>query len=393
MSAKKFESHSTGSNFLETSQSIFKQINFPLAFATVALLVLGGVTMYSASLTISDASFIKQLFGMVLGLIAAALIMNVDVKKASSFTHALLIIDIILLISPLLPVIGVYSKGINGWVQIPGIGLRFQPAELAKLVTILLMASLVSQYNGKITSLKDYIKLCAILGVPFILILLQPDLGTGLILLVVGAVIIIMGGPKRKWVLITIALVVGLVAIVLITDPIIDATLGDSKSLLKEYQMNRLLVFVDPTLDPSGSGYNLQQSKIAVGSGGLFGKGIGQASQAGGGFLPEAHTDFVFALFAEEFGFVGVIVLLALFFVLIITTLYIGFVSRSMFGALTCVGIAVMWTFQLLQNMGMCMGIMPITGIPLPFISYGSSSMLAQLMAVGIVGSIYKHRS
>ncbi|MDO5043921.1 MAG: FtsW/RodA/SpoVE family cell cycle protein [Coriobacteriia bacterium] len=393
MSSAGFESHSTGSNFLQNHASLFSKINFPFTLSLIGLIAFGLLVVYSASLTISDASLVKQLLGLTIGIILAIIIFNFDVNRLSSMTKMLLILNVVLLLSPLIPGLGVNAKGINGWIEIPIIHQRFQPAELAKIATILMMAGLVSQYNGKIEKLSDYLKLCGFLSVPFILILLQPDLGTGLILLVVGASIIIMGGAQKKWVLTTIAVLVGLVALVLITDPIIDATLGDKHSLLKDYQMSRLLVFVDPSIDPSGDGYNLQQSKIAVGSGGIFGKGIGNASQAGGGFLPEAHTDFVFALLAEEFGFVGVLLLLVLYLVLLLSTLYVALSAGSMFASLVCVGVAVMWGFQILQNIGMCVGIMPITGIPLPFISYGPSSMLTQVFASSFVASIYRYRA
>ena len=162
--------------------------------------------------------------------------------------------------------------------------------------------------------------------------------------------------------------------------------------ILKDYQIKRLTVFVDPSIDPSGDGYNLQQAKIAVGSGGLFGKGAGNATQASGRFLPEAHTDFVFALFAEEFGFVGSLIMLALFAWMIFSTVLLAMRLDNPFAKLTLVGCVAMWTFQMLQNIGMCIGIMPITGIPLPFISFGSTSMIAQILAVGVVQSVWRHR-
>ena len=249
------------------------------------------------------------------------------------------------------------------------------------------MAALGAQYNGKVDTLRDYLKLCGILCVPFLLILTQPDLGTGLIILVTGAAIIICAAAKRSWVIVTIAGIVALATLVVV----MSMTPGVPHPL-KQYQLNRLIVFADPSVDPSGNGYNLQQAKIAVGSGGMFGKGIGKATQAGGGFLPEAHTDFVFALLAEEFGFVGSVVLLMLFAALIFSTILLAMRIESPFGKLVLVGCATMWSFQLLQNVGMCIGIMPITGIPLPFVSYGSSSMSVQIAAVGMVQSVWHHK-
>ncbi len=351
------------------------------------LVVYGVVVIWSASLTIPEANFPRHLVGIAMGLVGAVLVWRYDYRNLQGMTRTLLIIACILMIAPKIPGLSYSAKGITGWVKVPGIGITFQPSELAKLVVIYLMAALGAQYNGKIESLRDYVRLCAILLVPFGLILLQPDLGTGLVLLVFGATIIICAGAKRSWVLVTIALIVVGAAAIIVT-----SMLDGFPHILKTYQLNRLIVFVDPSVDPTNNGYNLQQAKIAVGSGGLLGKGIGGATQAGNGFLPEAQTDFVFALLAEEFGFVGGFVLLGLFAWMILSTILLGMRCESMFGKLVCVGCAAMWTFQVLEEVGMCMGIMPITGIPLPFISYGATSMIAQLMAVGMVQSVWRHR-
>lgn len=351
------------------------------------LVVYGVVVIWSASLTIPEANFPRHLLGIAMGLVGAVLVWRYDYRNLQGMTRTLLIIACILMIAPKIPGLSYSAKGITGWVKIPGIGITFQPSELAKLVVIYLMAALGAQYNGKIESLRDYVRLCAILLIPFGLILLQPDLGTGLVLLVFGATIIICAGAKRSWVLVTIALIVAGATAIIVT-----SMLDGFPHLLKTYQLNRLIVFVDPSVDPTNNGYNLQQAKIAVGSGGLLGKGIGGATQAGNGFLPEAQTDFVFALLAEEFGFVGGVVLLGLFAWMILSAILLAMRCESMFGKLVCVGCAAMWTFQVLEEVGMCMGIMPITGIPLPFISYGATSMIAQLMAVGMVQSVWRHR-
>lgn len=351
------------------------------------LVLLGTIVIWSASLTIPDASFPRHLVGIVLGLVAAAAMWSYDYGVFADKTNFLLIVDIVLMLLPSVPGLGYNAMGMTGWVQIPLINFRFQPSELAKPITILLMASLVGGYNGKVDTLRDYLKLCAVLSIPFLLILTQPDLGTGLIVLVLGASIIVCGGAKGKWVLITVGIiVVGAFAVVAMS-----MTEG-MPHLLKQYQLNRLIVFVDPSVDPAGNGYNLQQAKIAVGSGGLLGKGVGNASQSGSGFLPEAHTDFVFALLAEEFGFLGSVMLLGLFGWMILATIGLGLRVETPFAKLVCVGVAAMWTFQLMQNVGMCIGIMPITGIPLPFVSFGSSSMVSQLLSAGLVQSVWRHR-
>lgn len=351
------------------------------------LVMFGALVIWSASLTIPEASFVRHLVGIVLGIVAAVAMWRYDYSVFADKTTTLLVLDIVLMLLPSVPGLGYNAMGMTGWIQIPLIGLRFQPSELAKPVTILLMASLTAAYNGKVDKLTDYLKLCGTLCVPFVLILTQPDLGTGLIVLVSGATIIVCGGAKREWVLITVGIiVVGAFAVVA------TSMSEGMPHILKQYQLNRLIVFVDPSVDPSGNGYNLQQAKIAVGSGGLFGKGIGNASQAGSGFLPEAHTDFVFALLAEEFGFVGSLVLLGLFGWMILATVALALRVETPFAKLVCVGVAAMWTFQLMQNVGMCIGIMPITGIPLPFVSFGSSSMVSQLLSAGLVQSVWRHR-
>ena len=369
-------------------KGVLSEVYLTELIPNVLLLVFGSVVMWSASLTMPDAALPRHLAGIFLGLVLGIVCWRYDYSVFADKFRFLFVLDVILMLMPSIPGLGYNAMGMTGWVQIPLTGFRFQPSEIAKPVTILLMASLVASYNGKIDTLKDYLKLCGILCVPFLLILTQPDLGTGLIVLVLGASIIVCGGAKGSWVLVTVGIiVVGAFAVVA------SSMTEGLPHVLKQYQLNRLIVFVDPSVDPSGNGYNLQQAKIAVGSGGLLGKGIGNASQAGGGFLPEAHTDFVFALLAEEFGFVGSIVLLGLFGWMILATVGLALRVDAPFAKLVCVGVASMWAFQLMQNVGMCIGIMPITGIPLPFISFGSSSMLAQLVSAGLVQSVWLHRS
>ena len=351
-----------------------------------ALLVvlIGIVTIWSASLSIPEASFTSHLFGVGLGLVVAFAVWRYDVRALSNLTTALFVLACVLMVLPRIPGLGYEVNGMMGWVRVGP--LRFQPSEPSKIVVIFLMASACAQYNGKIETFKDYAKLCGTLLVPLLLIL-SLDLGTGLVIFFIGATIIITSGAPRTWVLATIALIVGVAAFVVITS-MIDGL----PHILKEYQLNRLIVFTNPDIDPTGDGYNLRQAMIAVGSGGLFGKGLGNATQALSGFVPEAQTDFVFSLFAEQFGFVGSIVLLGLYAWMILSTVLLAMRTEGYFSRFVLVGCVAMWTFQILENVGMCLGIMPITGIPLPFVSYGSSSMVVQLASVGIVQSVWRHR-
>lgn len=375
-------------SLLERLQALplFKNVYAPVFLSSLALVIYGCIVVASASLTIADASLSRQLIGVFLGVVLASIMWRYDYRGFSQMTTVLLVIYIVLFFLPMIPGFSYSAKGMTGWVQFPGTSLRFQPSELMKLVLIFYIAGVASKYQGAIETFKDYCLLCLHLGIPFVLLLTQ-DLGTSLVVLFSGACIIGCSGAKKEWIIPTVIALFIIAFLVVITSMI-----PGIPHILKDYQLKRLTVFIDPSVDPSGDGYNLQQATIAVGSGGFWGKGIGMATQAGQGFLPEAHTDFVFALLAEEFGFVGCTILLLLFACLIWSTLKLAKVTDSLFGRLVLIGIASMWLFQVFENIGMCLGIMPITGIPLPFISYGASSMVVQILAVGIVESVYKNR-
>ena len=360
----------------------------PQLIPALLLIAFGSLVQWSASLNIVEANFPRHIIGVVLGFGALWFMRCYDYRAFSGMARPLLILDCLMMVMPRIPGLGMSANGITGWVKIPLTPIAFQPSELGKIFTIFVLASACADYNGRIDSFKDYVKLCATLLLPFFLILVQPDLGTGLIVLVVGAAIIIVAGAKSSWVWATILLIVAGSTFAIVT----SMTPG-IPHIFKEYQLSRLIVFVDPSVDPSGIGYNLQQAKIAVGSGGLLGKGIGNASQSGTGFLPEAHTDFVFALLSEEFGFLGSLGVIATFGWMIFSTISLAQRVDQPFGKLVLTGVATMWTFQVLQEAGMCLGIMPITGIPLPFISFGSTSMIVQCAAVGLVQSVWCHRT
>lgn len=352
---------------------------------TLLILVISVANMWVCSLSLENASFTSHLAGIAIGLVAAAAVWRYDYRALSNMTTALFVLACVLMALPRVPGLGLEGGlGGLGWVRIGP--LSFQPSEPGKIVTIFLMASTCAQYNGKIDSFRDYAKLCGTLLVPLLLIL-SLDLGTGLVVFFLGAAIIICSGAPRAWVLGTIALIVGTAAFV-----VIESSIEGIPHILQEYQLKRLTVFMNPTANASDDGYNLLQSMIAVGSGGFLGKGFGNATQALSGFLPEAETDFIFATFAEQFGFVGSVVLLGLYAWMIFSTILLALRMESTFSKLVLVGCVAMWTFQVLESVGMCIGIMPITGIPLPFMTYGSSSMVIQLVAVGVVQSVWRHR-
>jgi rod shape determining protein RodA len=326
---------------------------------------------------------------VLIGLVIMALIWALDYHRLARLIIPTLIAIIILNLSPLLPVIGVEGNGARSWVLI--LGQQLQPGELSKIMTIILMAGVVSRYRGRLDSGKEYLKCLGLLAVPLITIMLQPDMGTGMVFFAIGMAILFSGGANRNWLILTLIVLALLIVAVFLLDPILDERAGHDV-LLKDYQKNRLLVFLNNDIDPKGISYNLQQAKIAIGSGGLFGKGFMQGTQQVLGFLPEAPTDFVFCVLAEEFGFVGSMGLILLYAFLITVSLRLALRSDDL-GALLIAGCIGMWIFQILENIGMTCGLMPITGIPLPFVSYGSSFMVVNFIALGLIGSVSAHKS
>ncbi len=360
----------------------------PFVLSIVLVTVYGLIVSFSATASDADYSFSRQLFGVVLGVVAMIAIWRLDFRQLGDYVTVFMIVNIVLIMSPHLPLIGTESNGALSWVHLGPI--RFQPGEFAKITVILMDASIMARYRGRLDDRNEYLKALGLMAVPFLCIMTQPDLGTGLVYMCIGAFALMIGGARVRYLVWTVVALVAAVAAVLIVDPILDAAFGQDV-LLKDYQKSRLLVFMDSSYDTSGDGYNLQQAKIAIGSGGLFGKGFMNATQSSLGFLPEAPTDFVFCVLAEEFGFVGAFVLLCMYLCLLISSLRIARASQSLFGMIVVVCIVGMWCFQIFENIGMDIGLMPITGIPLPFVSYGSSFMLVNFVCLGLIGSVWVH--
>lgn len=359
-----------------------------LLVVAVLLVAYGLLVVWSAVQGNEMYSFSRQAVGVLMGCIVMLMFYQLDYRQLSSYTTVLLIINVALILSPHLPVIGVESKGAQSWINV---GMQLQPGEFAKITVILLDASVLARYGGNLDDPREYMKALGYIAVPFLCIMTQPDLGTGLVYLFIGAVTLVMGGSRLKFLLITLGAFVAAIAAVFAVDELMKGLTGEYK-LLKQYQRNRLLVFLDPGADTSGAGYNLNQAMIAIGSGGLFGKGLLNASQSSLGFVPEAPTDFIFCVLAEQFGFVGALLLLGLYIALILSCIRIARNAGDLFGSLIVMGVVAMWLFQILENIGMDIGLMPVTGIPLPFMSYGSSFMMVNFALLGLVGSVYAHR-
>lgn len=365
----------------------FKYINPPFLLFVLALVAYGLIVQFSATATDADYSFTRQLAGVAAGAVLFVLITRIDYHVLSGYTMVFLIINVVLLLSPHIPGLGVEVNSGQSWIRL---GIQLQPGEFAKATVVLLAASVMARYGGRLDDVREYLKALAIMAVPFICVMTQPDLGTGLVYLMIAGFSLIIGGANWRFIVATLAVLVPLIAAVLAIDPILDDMAGHDV-LLKDYQLSRLLVFMDSSYDTSGDGYNLQQAKIAIGSGGLLGKGFMNATQSSLGFLPEAPTDFVFCVLAEQFGFVGALVLLAFYVGLIVTAIHVARGANDLFGTIIVVCVVGMWLFQILENIGMTCGLMPITGIPLPFISYGSSFMVVNFMMLGLINSVWVH--
>jgi rod shape determining protein RodA len=358
-------------------------IDWVLMLAVLGLLVLGTLLVWSATshrddLTGGDptAYLRKQLVNVCLGLVLMVVVMATDhrwVRIVSPLVYLASLGGLVMVLT-----MGTTVNGSTSWIDAGGMSI--QPSEFAKLAVVIGMALLVAERNeGRRTSVgsTEVVGMLVIAAVPAALIMLQPDLGTLLVLsATVFGVLAVAGAPRRWLAFLFAGGVVGSVAVV-------------AAHLLKQYQVDRFLAFTNPGLDPRGAGYNTEQARIAVGNGGLFGQGLFHGSQTRADFVPEQHTDFIFTVAGEELGLLGAAVLIGLLALVIWRALTISASAPDVFGRVAAAGIACWLGFQAFQNIGMCLGIMPVTGVPLPFVSYGGSSMFAGMLAVGLLQNIH----
>ena len=369
----------------------FIRLNLPFVVVVALIVCYGLVVVMSAVANDPDYSFSRQLAGVAAGIVAMIVAWRFDYRRLSDFTTLFLIVNVVLILSPHIPGLGVEAKGAQSWIKL---GIQIQPGEFAKITVILLDASVMARYGGRLDDAREYAKAVGIMLVPFLCIMTQPDLGTGLVYLFIAATALVMGGARPKYLLATLGALVLCVVAVFVVDEFLKYQKPDGTweyKLLKNYQRSRLLVFLDPDADLTGDGYNLRQAQIAIGSGGLFGKGLFNGSQTALGYVPEAPTDFIFCVLAEGLGFFGVMALIALYAALVLICLRIASASCDLFGMVLVACVVGMWLFQILENIGMDLGLMPITGIPLPFVSYGSSFMVVNFALVGLIGSVWAH--
>ena len=361
------------------TKSILRRTDLTLAAATVGILVMSLVIIGSAT-HINTPSDERYWFVARQGLFAlvnigvAAFLMNFDYKLLQGYGNKIYIFNLAMLLAVML--IGQSALGAQRWISIGPISI--QPSEFSKIIMIVSLSTMLEDRVGKLNTLRDLLPVAAYVGVPFLLVLKQPDLGTSLVFMAIFLGMIFACG-------INLRLLGGFFAAGVAMLPVLWY-------FLKDYQKMRIMVFMDPNVDPLGSGYHIIQSKIAIGSGMLFGKGLFEGTQSQLNFLPENHTDFIFAVVGEELGFIGVVVLLLLYLVVLWRGIQIAKDASDMFGRLLAVGITSMLAFHVLVNVGMTLGIMPVTGIPLPLMSYGVSSLTTNIMSIAILMNIQQRK-
>lgn len=346
-----------------------------LIILSAALSVFGVFAVFSATRTIGGYSnTFVQAAAVIIGTCAMLFICVFDYRRFIPLMPYISLGCIMMLVVVLaLGITGIW--GSKSWIKIGSISI--QPSELAKCGFIVTFSYHISRVSERLNSWKVLIGLLLHLSVPLGLILLQPDLGTGIVFVFIFAAILFSGGLSYKYIFPTAA--IGLAALPLIY------------LLLDEYQKKRIEVFLNPGSDPLGRGYNVIQSSIALGSGGTFGNGYLEGTSTQMGLLPAKHTDFIFSSISEEFGFIGSVFVIAALFAIIFRILFIAGKTGDLFGRTICVGVAAMLFFHTFENIGMCMGIMPVTGIPLPFLSYGGTAIITNFIGIGMVLSVDRH--
>ena len=356
-----------------------------LTFAVTGLLVFGTLLVWAAtrnwfaSQHLDPQYYLKRhVINIIIGLAMSYATTLIDYRLLRAYTPIVWGLGVLGLIAVLTPGVGSTVNGAKAWIALPG-GFQIQPAELAKISIILGISMILSERNGvgDDPSDRDVLKALAVAAVPIMLIMLQPDLGTTLIISAAIVIMIAVSGAPTRWVagLLLLALLGGFVAV--------------KAGVVSQYQIKRLQSFVNPSADPQLSGYQLRQARITIGSGGILGRGLFHGPQTNGRFVPEQQTDFIFTVAGEETGFLGCSLLLLFFGLFFWRAFLIAQRTNDLFGRLVCVGVIAWFALQAFENIGMSMGLMPMTGVPLPFISYGGSSMFATLIGVGLLQNVH----
>jgi rod shape determining protein RodA len=370
-------------------QSAFAGFDPILTGAVAILLFIGTLLVYAATRNWYAANGLdpeyylkRHVINIAIGVMLAWGTTVIDYRLLRAYTPILWGLGVLGLAFVLIPGLGAEVNGAQAWIPLPG-GFQIQPAELAKISIIVGISMLLSErkHDSDEPDTKDVLRALVIAAIPIFLILLQPDMGT--VLIISASVVAIIGtsGAPTKW-------IVGLL-IVAVAGGIIATKAG----VISEYQFKRLQSFVDPNADSQGAGYQLRQARITVGSGGLLGTGLFDGPQTNGRFVPEQQTDFIFTVAGEQLGFLGSGFIVLLYFVVLMRAFGIARRSTDPYGQMVCTGVIAWFAFQTFENIGMTLGLMPMTGVPLPFMSYGGSSMFANLIGFGLLQNVHaRHR-
>ncbi|ACO34583.1 rod shape-determining protein RodA [Acidobacterium capsulatum ATCC 51196] len=357
----------------------FRDFDWPLLGMVMLMCILSVLEIYSATLHTKFVGFDRmQVVWILAGLFGMFAMSVLDyhwLLDASAWLYGVAVVSLLAVL-----VVGQRVMGARRWIHLPG-GIHFQPSEWVKLVLIVTMARYIAGLYGRDLSWSDVFKAIALIAVPMILVLKQPDMGTALTYSPILFAGLFLGGISWKKGLILIVAGVTLIAGVWM-----------SGKILKPYQKARLTSFINPNADPRGTGYQILQSKIAVGDGGVFGRGATKGTQTQGDFLPIPYTDFIFAAFSEEHGFVGALFVLLLYFLILMRLIQNAQTASDLPGSLLIMGVVATLIFEIAVNIGMVVGLMPVTGIPLPLMSYGGSSVLFTFLALGMVMNVRMSR-
>lgn len=371
--------------YRRSRSSIFHGFDPVLTTAVALLLVMGTLLVYAATRDwyarngLDPQYYLKRhVINIAIGVLLAYGTTVIDYRLLRAYTPFFWGLSVLGLVIVLIPGLGSTVNGARAWISLPG-GFQIQPAELAKIAIIIGMSMLLSERsnNSDEPSSYDVLQALVIAGLPVLLIIVQPDMGTAFIISASVVTIIAVSGAPSRW-------VAGLLIVA-----ILGAVVATKAGVISEYQINRLQTFVDPTADTQGAGYQLRQARITVGSGGLLGTGLFNGPQTNGRFVPEQQTDFIFTVAGEELGFVGSGFILLLYLLVLMRAFSIARRTTDPFGRLMTTGVIAWFAFQLFENIGMTLGLMPMTGVPLPFISYGGSSMFATLIGFGLLQNVH----
>ena len=377
-------------NYRKNSRpSVFAGFDPCLTIAVALLLVIGTLLVYAATRNWYAANGLdpeyylkRHVLNIVIGSLLAWGTTVIDYRLIRAYTPLLWILGVVGLIAVLIPGLGVEVNGANAWIGLP-FGFQLQPAELAKISIIVGMSMILSErtHDTDAPQHRDVLQALIIAAIPVLLIAAQPDMGTIFIISIAVVTIIAVSGAPMRW-------VVGLILVA-----VIGSFAAVKVGVINDYQVKRLQAFVDPNVDSQGSGYQLRQARITVGSGGLIGTGLFDGPQTNGRFVPEQQTDFIFTVAGEQLGFLGSGLIIILYLTVLMRAFGIARRSNDPYGRLVCTGVIAWFAFQAFENIGMTLGMMPMTGVPLPFVSYGGSSMFATMIGFGLLQNVHaRHR-